>query len=122
MKKLKTYLPEIYFIAAILFYWISTANVVNWFAIGFLALIGVLIFTKNKILGIAFGVFFIFINLYMVLAMVSELSEFPEFNTDAQKLFFVGSLFIGLNLLFSSLLIIKYFNLESNKKIILQNK
>ncbi len=120
MQNLKRYLPETYLIAATLFYWMSAAIVVNWFAIGLLSLLIFLIVTKNKVLGITIASIWILINLYMVLALISELSEFPEFNNAAFELLGVGSLFLGLNLIFSVILLVKYGKTE-RKQVGLQN-
>ena len=107
MKNIKRYLPETYLIAATLFYWISETILINWFAIGLLALLTTLIVTKNKVLGIVIASIWIVTNLYMVLALLSELSEFTEFNNKALQLLAGGTLFLGLNLMFSVMLLVK---------------
>ena len=107
MKSIKSLLPELYLIIGTLYYWSLTANLFNWFAIGILALLVTLLLTKNKVLGIVLGGLFILVNLFLVLALLSEFSEFETFNSAAQQLIFVGSLFLGLNLLFSFLLVLK---------------
>lgn len=122
MKILKSYLSEIYWLLAILYYWSLTALVANWFAIVLLMILGVLLVTKNKILGMTISIFLILINLYLLLALASELSEFIVFNADAKKLLGFGVLFIGLNLLFSILLLLKYTQLPSEKLINLPNE
>ena len=108
MKTIKNYLPELYFLFAILYYWSLTALVFNWFAIGLLITLGLLILTKMKRLGIILGIVIISINLYLCLALFSELMEFETFNGDALKLLALGSLFLGLNIVFGGLLCIKY--------------
>ena len=100
MKTLKSYLSEIYWLIAILYYWSLTALAVNWFAILLLMILGLLLVTKNKIFGMTISIFLILINLYLLSALASELSEFEVFDADAKKLLGVGVLFIGLNLLF----------------------
>ena len=122
MKTLKSYLSEIYWLIAILYYWSLTALAANWFAIALLMILGLLIFTKNKILGMTISIFLILINLYLFLALASEFSEFIVFNADAKKLLGVGVLFIGLNLLFSILMLLKYALLPSKKLINLPNE
>ena len=107
MKNIKRYPPETYLIAATLFYWISETILINWFAIGLLALLTTLIVTKNKVLGIVIASIWIVTNLYMVLALLSELSEFTEFNNKALQLLAGGTLFLGLNLMFSVMLLVK---------------
>jgi len=122
MKILKSNLSEIYWLLAILYYWSLTALAANWFAIALLMILGLLIFTKNKILGMTISIFLILINLYLFLALASEFSEFIVFNADAKKLLGVGVLFIGLNLLFSILMLLKYALLPSKILINLPNE
>lgn len=108
MKKIKSRIPELFLIIATFYYWSLTAIAVNWFAIVLLGLLLFLIVSQHKTLGMVFSIVLILINLYLILAMLSEFSEFTEFNDAAKKLLLVGSAFIGLNLLFSTLLVIKY--------------
>jgi hypothetical protein len=122
MKTLKSYLSEIYWLIAILYYWSLTALAVNWFAILLLMILGLLLVTKNKIFGMTISIFLILINLYLLSALASELSEFEVFDADAKKLLGVGVLFIGLNLLFSILMLLKYALLPSKKLINLPNE
>ena len=122
MKTLKSYLSEIYWLIAILYYWSLTALAVNWFAILLLMILGLLLVTKNKIFGMTISIFLILINLYLLSALASELSEFEVFDADAKKLLGVGVLFIGLNLLFSVRLLLKYAQLPSKKLINLTNE
>ena len=122
MKTLKTYIPEIYLLIAVLYYWSLTPSTVNWVAITLLVIIGILIISKNKILGMTIGILLILINLYMFLALASELSEFEVFNSDAKKLLGFGVLFLGLNLIFSTLMLFKYAKSTSKKLINLTNK
>jgi len=122
MKILKSYLSETYLLIAIIYYWSLTAIAANWFALALLVILGILIVTKNKVLGMTIAIFLIIINLYMFLALASELSEFEVFNTDAKKLLGVGALFLGLNLLFSTLMLFKYAKLPSKKLISLPNE
>jgi len=122
MKTLKSYLSEIYWLIAILYYWSLTALAVNWFAILLLMILGLLLVTKNKIFGMTISIFLILINLYLLSALASELSEFEVFDADAKKLLGVGVLFIGLNLLFSARLLLKYAQLPSKKLINLTNE
>ena len=117
MKIVKSHLSEIYLLFAIIYYWSLTAQVINWFAIALLVILGILIVTKNKVLGMTIGIFLILINLYLLLALASELSEFEVFNTDAKKLLGFGLLFLGLNLFFSVRMLLKYAKLPSRKLI-----
>lgn len=108
MRYLKFNFSEIYLIIAVFFYWISASVIINWFGIGLLLTLIILLLSKSRILGITIGILWIFINIYMILAMFSELSEFPSFNNSALKLLVVGSIFFGLNLILSGMLVYKY--------------
>ena len=117
IKTLKTNISEVYLLISILYYWSLTAIVANWFAISLLAITIILITTQNKILGITFGVLLVLINLYMVLALLSEFSEFKTTSLEAIKLLSIGSLFLGLNLIFSGVLLHKYAKLSTIKVV-----
>ena len=113
MKTLKTNIPELYLLISILYYWSLTGTLLNWFAIGLLAITVFLIVTQNNILGMVLGVLLVLMNLYMVLALLSEFSEFETINSDALKLIGFGSLYLGLNLLFSCYLFYKHMKIAS---------
>ncbi|WP_147376123.1 hypothetical protein [Ichthyenterobacterium magnum] len=116
MKVLKSYLPEIYFALAILYYWSLTALIINYIAIGLLIILGILILTKNNTLGIVISCILILLNLYLVLALLSEFSEFETFNANAKKLLGIGVLFIGSNLFFAFRLLFKYLKAQVKKE------
>jgi hypothetical protein len=44
----------------------------------------------------------------MLFALASEFSEFKIFNSDAKKLLIFGLLYLGLNLIFGTWLLVKY--------------
>ena len=108
IKQLQKWTTELYLLASVIFYWVSTANVLNPVAVSFLAMLGILFLWKNEVLGILISVIFLIISLYMVLALISELSEFPEFNLDAKKMLFVCGAWLGLNILLSIIMMIKW--------------
>lgn len=114
MKRLKPIIPELLLIVATLYYWSLTALAANWFAIALLGILVFLAIRQNGIVGIVFSLFLILVNLYLILALLSEFHEFPDVNSEAIKLLFVGSLFIGLNLLISSIMLVKYVKKLSN--------
>ncbi len=113
MKKILLILPEYLLIASVLFYWISTANALNPIAIGLLLVLILQIFFKNQVVGIIIPVVLILVCMYMLLALFSELNEFPTFNSDAQTLLFVGLSFFLLTIGVSGLMIYKYGRTES---------
>jgi len=105
---LRSLAPELYMIAGVLFYWVSTANVFNPIAIVLLIILGWQVYTQKFTSGILIASVFLLLNLYMVLALVSELSEFTSATSSFYQLLIVGSLFLGGNLLASFFMILKY--------------
>lgn len=100
--------PELYMVAGVLFYWISTANFLNPIAIVLLIVLGWQAYTQKFASGIVIATVFLILNLYMVLALLSELSEFTSATSNFYQLLIVGSLFLGCNLLASIFMILKY--------------
>ena len=99
--------PEILFILSVLFYWFSTSNILNPFAI-VLLIIGIIMISKKfKPLAVIMGFFYLMINAYMILALLSEFNEFPVVNSDALLLIGVGSAFIAFNFYLGIRLIMK---------------
>ena len=101
-------LPEYLLIAAVLFYWVSTAFLLNPVAIGLLAVLVLQLFLKSRVIGIVIPGLLILASFYMLLAMMSELSEFPAFNADARKLLVVGLSFFLSTMVISGWMIYKY--------------
>ncbi|MFD2823846.1 hypothetical protein ACFS5M_09210 [Lacinutrix iliipiscaria] len=122
MNTLKQHISEAYLFIAIIYYWSLTSIAINWYAITLLIILGLLIITKNKILGMTIGIILILINFYLFLALASELFEFKTFNSNAKQLLGFGVLFLGLNLLFSTILLYKYAKAPSIKRINILNK
>ena len=118
MKAFKHYIPELYFVIALLYYWSLTGSVVNWIAIVGLIIISFLVLTKNKSIGIITSALIIGANLFLFLALFSELSEFTSFDSQAKKLLFMGSLFLGLNLLVSTFMLLKYARIQNKKQLV----
>jgi len=111
MKSLKTYfkfIPELYFILSSVYYWIMTGTLWNPFALILLALLATLLIFKKKGLGISLSVLFIIANLYMFLALLSEYREFHEPSQASHNLILFGSIYLGLNLIMSFALLMKY--------------
>ena len=119
IKPLFYWMPELYLILATIFYWVSTATLLNPIAFILLVLIvSQLIFNKKGI-GIFLASLLIILNLYMFLALFSELSEFSAFTVSAQKLLFIGSGFLILNLVMSIKLLLKHITLHPERTKIL---
>jgi hypothetical protein len=107
-KELIALTPEFYLILATLYYWILTANLFNPIAILLLLVLLFQLIYKKFASGIIIASIFILINLYMVFALLSELSEFTEPSENYNKLLIFGSLFLGLNLIFGVFMFWKY--------------
>ena len=114
-KKIILNLPEYLLVAAVLFYWVSTALALNYVAIVLLIAIILQMIFKNTVIGIAIPCIMIFACLYMILALISEVREFPSFNSDAQTLLFVGLFYFLLTILAATIMIIKYVTLLSKQ-------
>ena len=108
IKRLQKWIPEIYLIASILYYWIMTGTFVNIIAMVLLFVLMILIVWKNTLLGTTISIVLLALNLYMVLALISELMEFPAFNRDAQILLFFGLTYLGLNIFLSTAMLMKW--------------
>lgn len=117
VKALLKWIPEIYLMASIIYYWIDT-GLFNPFAIAFFLSLSLLLYFKSKVMGIVVSSLFILINMYMVLALLSEFNEFPTFDHSAKNLLFFGLIYIGLNLTMGIIMFIKY--VKSDKQSALQ--
>lgn len=114
-KNLKFLIPEIYLIVATLYYWTLTSNIFNPFAIVLVLILTYQIVSKNAITGLIIATVFLLLNLYLVLALLSELNDFNNTDKDFRLLFIFGNLFIGLNICFSIIMLIKY--LKQNNQL-----
>lgn len=118
MKNLKhalTRTPELYLVITCIYYWTLTASALNPIAIILIIALILQVLFKNKISGIVISVFFIILNLFMVLAFLSEFYEFPSLNADAKRLAIFGSLYLGLNLIIATIMLIKYLRLKASQ-------
>lgn len=100
--------PEIYLIIATLYYWSLTAMVINPYAIGLLIVLGFQVLYKKSATGILIASVFLILNLYLVLALISELKEFTEPNDNFKNLLIVGTLFLGINITAATFMLWKY--------------
>lgn len=112
-RKIVPYIPEIYLLISIVYYWTLTATLWNPFAIGLLMLIVFQVLKQNKVTGILISSIFIFLNFFLILALISELSEFPEFNSDAKILAFLGFSYLILNIVMGALMLIKHLTKQN---------
>ncbi|WP_296382988.1 hypothetical protein [Winogradskyella sp.] len=114
VKTLKSFIPELFLIASVIYYWILTSNLLNPIAIALLTIIVYQIISKKSTLGLIISGVFILLNLFLVLALISELSEFDVVNQNYKNLIIFGSLYLGLNLFLAGLMFLKYLKLKIN--------
>ncbi len=112
--KLKYYIPELFLIASVMYYWILTSNLLNPFAIGLLVILIYQIVSKKATLGLVISAIVILLTLFMVLALISELSDFDAATENFNNLLIFGSLYLGLTLIMAGLMFFKYLKLKIN--------
>ena len=109
---------EYFLVLAVLVYWHGTSNLLNPFAIGLLAVLIFQIIFRNKVIGILIPCVLMLLSVYMILALFSEVNEFESFNSDAQRLLFIGLAYFLGTILISFLMIWKYLPKSSNKQLV----
>ena len=117
MQSIKKNLAEYYILFSILFYWFSTANIFNPIAIILLFVFGYQLWKQPAKMGITIGVIYLLLNLYMCLALISELRDFNTVTSDPIQLFVVGTIFLGLNIIAAIALIKKYSKKQELKTV-----
>jgi hypothetical protein len=108
IKQLQKWIPELYMIASVIFYWISTSNVLNPVALFLLVVLTTLFIWKNEVLGIVISSLFLGLSLFMVLALISELNDFPTFGQNAKTMLLIGAIWLILNISLSIIMIVKW--------------
>jgi hypothetical protein len=108
IKMLRPWIPEIYLMVSVIYYWSLTGTLLNPVAIILLLILSGLVTFKNCVLGLSISVLLLLLNFYMVMALISEFNEFPSFNQRAQELIFFGSAYLGLNIALSFIMLIKW--------------
>ncbi len=111
-------LIEYLLIIAVLFYWHGTSNLLNPFAIGLLAVLIFQIIFKNKVVGVLIPCVMILLSMYMILALFAEVNEFESFNSDAQRLLFIGLAYFLGTIMVSFLMIWKYLVKSPTKTLV----
>lgn len=114
LKHIKSLIPELFLIASVMYYWVSTSNLLNPFAIGLLAILTYQVINKKATLGLIISSIAALLTLFMVLALISELSEFEVVNQNYKNLIIFGTLYLGLTLLMAGLMFFKYLKLKIN--------
>ena len=118
-KRITKFLPEIYLLLSVAYYWTLTASKFNPIAITLIIILLFQIIVRGKVLGLIISTIFILLNGYMILALISELSEFSEFNLEAQKLALYGFTYLGVNIIVGYIMLYLYFKKESKKSNII---
>lgn len=114
IKSIKSHIPELFLIASVIYYWILTSNLLNPFAIGLLAILTYQVINKKATLGLFISAIVILLTLFMVLAMISELSEFEVVDQNYKNLIIFGSLYLGFTLIMAGFMFFKYLKLKIN--------
>ncbi|MCB0446743.1 MAG: hypothetical protein KDD03_04385 [Gelidibacter sp.] len=107
--------PEIYLIGATIYYWTLTASTFNPVAIILLLILIYQVIYKTIVTGLIIASLLILLSFYMILALISELSEFTEANEDYKKLLMFGTLFLGFNLIAGAIMLWKYLRVQMLK-------
>lgn len=106
-------LPEFYVLAVVLLAGYTPPFHFNIIAIVLAALIILQIVSKKRITGILLSSLFILVNLFMLGALISELSEFSQFNSDARQMLWGGLAIWSINMCAAGLLLYKYFKKDT---------
>jgi hypothetical protein len=114
IKSLVPLSPELFILGSLIYYWVAISRF-NPIAIILIFIISFQIIKQQLISGIIISIIFVMLNLYMVLALIAELSEFESTNRDFPIMFLVGSLYLGFNLCFGCMMLIKYLSKANGK-------
>ena len=106
--------PELYLLGATIYYWILTSNLLNPIAIILLCALTYQMTAQKLTTGLIIASLFIVLNAYLVLALISELSEFSEPNKDWANVLIFGTLFLGFNLLMGTFMFWKYIKRKTD--------
>ena len=115
------YIPEIYLICSVIYYWIGTWLLLNPVAIAFLLALILQLIIRNRVTGILISGLFVIINIYLVFALTSELlsmyNEIKTFNNSQKRLLFFGSTYMGLNIIVGVVMFIKYISFNNPSQV-----
>lgn len=112
IKTLKSLIPELFLIASVVYYWTLTSNLFNPYAIVLLAILIFQVVSKKAASGLIISAIVIGLTLFMVLALLSELSEFEVADQNYKNLLVIGSLYLGFTLIMAGLMFYKYLKLK----------
>jgi len=112
MKRIVSYLPEMVFVGGALF---SIIKDNSFYPLLIVVLVAILMLWKNKVFAFILASIIVAIGLYLILALWSELSEFPTQNADYWKMFLIGHLLLISIILTAVFMPIKYFKMKFNE-------
>lgn len=98
MKKVLPFLPELFFLVIGLVALFTPPFHFNVLALAFVAVFVQQLISRNKAVGIIIGGLAILVSIYMLLALLSEFSEFKSFTSGAKQMLFVGLPLVLLSL------------------------
>lgn len=120
VKKILSYLPEVSILAIALGWFIenilATPSYFNYLMLAIIVLISALIIWRIKAFAITLSVLIGLGSFYMLLAVLSEYSEFPKGDPDGHKLLFTGLLIIASLITMSIIMPIKYLSKSKHPK------
>ena len=119
IKPLFYWMPELYLVLATLLYWASTGTLLNPVAFVLLILLTSQLIFNKKGMGIFLGSLLIILNLYLFLALLSDLINISVFTLSVKHFFFIGAGFLTINLIMAVKLLLKHVNLHSQEAKIL---
>src|SRR5688572_28184669 len=105
--------PEYFIVLSIIYYWYLTAIWYNFIAAGLLCLFVLQLLRPRRMLGFYISFVFLILNLYMVLALVSELGKSPSSEEGTTRLLVFGCTYLGLNILMSVLMLIRHCGVQA---------
>lgn len=115
-KQLLVKMPEYYLIALVLL--TSFPEMIGFMGLGMVTILILQIVYKNNISGTVIASLFMLLNLFMLVALLSEFREFTVFNAEAQQLLFVGLAIFLFNFLMAGVMLLKYMKSEENTQLI----
>ena len=111
MQRITFYLrqyPECYLLLVMLLVCYTPPFSINALGVAVALIIGLQLLVRSRTSGIFIASAFLLFNLYLILALVDEVAEFSTANSASIQLAAGGACVIGLNLIFSVLMMRKY--------------
>lgn len=102
-----------FILLSIFLYGLETSLILNPVAIAFFVIFGLHLFVAKGAGKLIFPFLFILINMFMFLALFSELREFSTFNQEALIMLSVGSFYFGLNIISAVIMILANTTISS---------